>query len=116
MAFLLLYGLACADRNTYIYGETLYFSKGCNGCHGIKGEGLNQYPKLANVKKSDLIKKLEQFRKGISTNQQQEMMIPFAQSLTDEEIDGLTTFLSEFEDTQTESYNPSYETWGDGGS
>ncbi len=108
--------LLFADENTYLYGETLYFAKGCNGCHGTKAEGLSAYPKLANRKKEDLVRKLKQFRQGISTNQQQEMMIPFAKSLSDEEIDGLGTFLSDFQDKQTELYNPAYETWGDGGS
>ncbi len=105
-----------ADETLYMLGEKLYFAKGCNGCHGVKAEGMNEYPLLANRAKGYLTYKLNRFRSGISENQQQEMMIPFAQHLSDDEIDALTTFLNEFHDTQTEGYDTTYNTWGDGGS
>jgi len=113
--FLLVHG-AWGQSDRYKQGEQLYFAKGCNGCHGIKGEGLHEYPALAGRQKQILAGKLEQFRKGISQNQQQELMIGFAQELHDDEIDALTTFLSTFKDTQTERYEIPYESWGDGGS
>ena len=112
----LVSGLLWAKSDNYDEGERLYFSKGCNGCHGIKGEGLHEYPALANRNKAILVGKLERFRKGLSDNQQQEMMIGFAQGLSDAEIDALTTFLHEFEDEQTEQYDMEFESWGDGGS
>jgi cytochrome c553 len=112
----LVSGLLWAKSDNYDAGERLYFEKGCNGCHGIKGEGLHEYPALANRKKEILAGKLKRFRQGLSDNQQQELMIGFAQELSDEEIDALTTFLHEFKDEQTEQYDMEYESWGDGGS
>ncbi len=105
-----------ATMTLYEKGQELYFQKGCNGCHGIKAGGMTTYPALANRAKGFLTYKLKQFRDKISQNQQQKMMIPFATGLRDKEIDALTTFLSDFVDTQEEQYDSSYETWGDGGS
>ncbi len=111
-----LHTLLWGSSDLYEAGQKLYFAKGCNGCHGVKGEGMHNYPMLANQNKGYLAKKLRFFRAGNSNNQQQELMIGFAQDLTDEEIDAITTFLYEFKDVQEERYNPAYETWGDGGS
>ena len=105
-----------AVSTQYKNGEVLYFEKGCNGCHGLKAEGMSGYPGLANRAKGFLTYKLERFRSGVSENQQQDMMIPFAQPLSDSDIDLLTTYLHEYYDPETESYDSSYQTWGDGGS
>lgn len=105
-----------AVESLYKVGESLYFAKGCNGCHGIKAEGMSNYPGLANRAKGFLTYKLKRFRSGISENQQQEMIIAFAQSLSDADINALTTFLNEFRDEQTERYDMEFQTWGDGGS
>lgn len=91
--------------------------KGCNGCHGNKAEGLHRYPYLANRSKGFLTYKLKRFRDRISDNQQQEMMIPFAVELSDEEIDNLTTFFENYYDEGSAGrYDDSWRLEGDGGS
>jgi len=100
----------------YEKGRELYFEKACNGCHGVKAEGMTNYPSLANRAKGFLTFKLKNYRKGIVQTQAQQMMISFAKPLSDEDIDALTSYLHDFIDEQKEFYNPSYETWGDGGS
>lgn len=112
----LLFASLIADDTQYEVGKDLYFEKGCNGCHGLKAEGMNEYPGLANRAKGFLTYKLQRFRSGVSDNQQQEMMLAFARSLSDEEIDALTTYLNEYHDEDTERYDSSFQTWGDGGS
>ena len=109
---------AHADVDLYKQGEILYSQKGCNGCHGIQGEGLNTYAKLANRPKFMLVKKLKFYRaKTGIMNQTAQIMIPFAQNLSDDEIHYLTTYLSEFkEDKDAPRYEIEYESWGDGGS
>jgi cytochrome c553 len=114
--FFLLLPSLYAESDLYEKGKILYFEKGCNGCHGTKAEGMTNYPFLANRAKGYLAYKLERFRDKISDKQVQEMMIPFAENLSDKEIDALTTFLSEYHDEQGERYEPGFETWGDGGS
>lgn len=114
--FFLFLSALYAENALYEKGKLLYFEKGCNGCHGTKAEGMTNYPSLANRAKGFLTYKLERFRAKISDKQIQEMMIPFAENLSDAEIDALTTFLNEYRDEQSERYELEYETWGDGGS
>ncbi len=107
-----------ADVDAYKQGEILYSQKGCNGCHGIHGEGMHTYPKLANKQKYLLVKKLKFYRgkKGVM-NQTAQIMIPFAENLSDEEISYITTYLSEFKaDKDEPKYEMEFESWGDGGS
>lgn len=103
-----------SDR--YERGKTLYFQKGCSNCHGSRAEGTGNYPSLANRAKGFMAYKLNTFRKGVAETPMQEMMIGFAASLSDADIDAITTFLSDYVDEQSEKYDPAYETWGDGGS
>ena len=91
--------------------------KGCFSCHGNKADGLHNYPALANRAKGYLTYKLEKFRSRISDNQRQEMMVAYAIGLSDQEIDYLTTFFTDYKDNPlAESYDTSYEEHGDGGS
>lgn len=109
--------LLFADIDPYKQGEVLYSQKGCNGCHGIHGEGVLSYPILMNKPKYKLVKKLKFYRskKGVM-DQTAQMMIPFAQ-LSDEEISYITTYLSEYtEDLNAPKYDIEYESHGDGGS
>jgi len=105
-----------AGSADYEAGKTLYFEKGCNGCHGTKAEGMNTYPALANRAKGFMAYKLKRFRSEISDKQIQEMMIPFAMGLSDTDIEQLTTFLNEYVDEQSERYDIEFRTEGDGGS
>ena len=119
LIFSLLFCLdSYADTDPYKQGQILYSQKGCNGCHGVYGEGMHTYPKLANKQKYLLVKKLKFYRgkKGVM-DQTAQIMIPFAENLTDDEISYLTTYLSEFKaDEDAPRYELQYESWGDGGS
>jgi len=114
--FLLLLLFAHA-KTPYETGKELYLQKACSTCHGNKAEGMHNYPYLANRAKGYLTYKLERFRKNISSTQQQEMMVAFALGLSDNDIEVLVTFLSDFKDDEMgESYDDSFDTAGDGGS
>lgn len=103
--------------SSYDRGKELYIQKTCGNCHGARLEGMNMYPYLANRAKGFLTYKLERFRSKVSDNQQQEMMIPFAQNLSDMDIEDLTTYMNEFvEDINKERYDSSFSIEGDGGS
>ena len=114
--FFITFSTLFAFSDSYQRGKTLYFEKGCNGCHGTKAEGMNTYPALANRAKGFMAYKLKRFRSEISDKQIQEMMIPFAMELSDRDIEDLVTFLNEYVDEQTERYDIEYTTEGDGGS
>jgi cytochrome c553 len=114
LIFLLL-GISLQASSQYDQGKKLYFSKGCNGCHGITASGTHQYPALAYRRKPFLSTKLKEYRAKKASTQLAQMMIPFALELTDAQIDALTTFLSEFNENKKSPSN-SFNIRGDGGS
>jgi len=93
--FILLVTSIYADSANYNKGEMLYFSKVCNGCHGVDALGGGVYPKLANKKKKYLKERLYYFKKGKVSTQNQEMMVQFILNFSDEDIENIATFLSE---------------------
>jgi len=104
-------------QSAYEKGKNLYITKACYSCHGHKLEGMHRYPYLANRSKGYMTYKLKHFRSRKADTQQQEMMIDFALDLTDEDINNLTTYFSEYVDEiNGERYDDSYEVYGDGGS
>jgi cytochrome c553 len=115
MLFFLLPIALCAAPDLYTQGKKLYFSKGCNGCHGISAAGSAQYPALAYRRKAFLAHKLKEYRAKKGATQLSQMMIPFAMGLSDREIDALTTFFSEYREGKS-TYAPDLSNRGDGGS
>ncbi|MDD2448568.1 MAG: cytochrome c [Sulfurimonas sp.] len=114
---LLFFTLFTLSFASYDDGKRLYIEKNCGNCHGARLEGMHMYPALANRAKGFLAYKLKRFRSKVSDNQQQEMMIPFAQNLSDKDIDDLTIYMHEFvEDVNKERYDTSFAVEGDGGS
>ncbi|MDD2829274.1 MAG: cytochrome c [Sulfuricurvum sp.] len=105
-----------AVPSPYEMGKKLYFSKGCNGCHGINAGGTNLYPPLAYRRKAFLEYKLKRLRSKQGDTQLAQMMIPFAMALNDTQIDQLTTFLSEFHEQSKKKYAPDDSNTGDGSS
>ena len=99
---LLLYG----GGDLYSTGKKLYFSKGCNGCHGVSGTGNGQYPSLSYRRKAVLVNKLKRLKAKQGDTQLAQMMIPIAISLSDQQIDAITTFLSESHEENTKKYTP----------
>lgn len=104
-----------ASDLSYNEGKKLYFTKGCNGCHGVDAKGLAQYPGLAYRPKGFLNYKLQRYRKKIADTQQAQMMIPFAQELNDAQIEKLIVFLSQYHENESHQ-TPERRIKGDGGS
>jgi len=102
LGLILFVGYIYAATAQYNRGELLYYSKGCNGCHGSSAEGGGSFPRLANKNKNYLIKRLYYFKQGKSSNQMQQMMIPFALKLSDAQIKDLAMYLSEHKIEETE--------------
>lgn len=78
----------------YNAGEMLYFSKGCNGCHGADAEGSTTYPHLANKPASYLAQKIAKFKSGNVTTVSEQMMSQFVEKLSKEQVEKLIYFLS----------------------
>ncbi|MDD5118052.1 MAG: c-type cytochrome [Sulfuricurvum sp.] len=104
-----------AAPSAYEQGKKLYFSKGCNGCHGVSATGSGQYPSLAYRRKNVLVDKLKRLRNKQGNTQLAQLMIPIAMTLNDKQIDEVATFLSEYHENQKHTYVPDDSmTVGDG--
>ncbi|WP_281648674.1 c-type cytochrome [Parendozoicomonas sp. Alg238-R29] len=69
--------------------------KGCASCHGTKGQGNTTMkgPRLAGQTQEQLIEKINAYRSGEKKNPTMAMM---TYSLTDQEIETLATYFSQF--------------------
>ncbi|KIM10743.1 MAG: hypothetical protein KU37_08375 [Sulfuricurvum sp. PC08-66] len=112
---LLLGSVAYADR--YSAGESIYFEKGCQSCHGLQAQGLHEFPKLANQKVKVLRSKLLDYQNDRIKTPQASIMTPFAKALSSQEVELVIEFLSHFKVRESqERYETEFSTWGDGGS
>ncbi len=103
-----------ADYNN---GEILYYQKGCTACHGTQAQGLHAFPKLANIPVYKLKNKLVAYRNDTIKTPQASVMTSYAKNLTISEMEDIIDYLSHYKkEESTESYDDSYEEWGDGGS
>jgi len=124
LRLIMLFAIVCVwalakDNNASLYdrGETLYLKNGCNTCHGNDGEGGGSYPHLANRAKGYLAYRLRQFRAGKASTPGEELMIGFASGLSDDDIDAVTTFLSDHHAADDEDqYIRPFDTTGGGSS
>jgi cytochrome c553 len=94
-----------ADRKFYEVGEQLFrsgdFERGipaCMACHGPDGAGNPgpAYPRIAGQQATYIQRRLEEYRAGTTIQQDPQLfkvMATVAESLTDEEIGSLASFL-----------------------
>ena len=114
---LLPLSLYLLNASDYTNGEVLYFQKGCTPCHGLQAQGRHTFPKLANIKAHKLRNKIYAYRANKIKTPQASVMTSYAKNLTEDEIEDLVFYLSTFKvEISDESYDDSFEEWGDGGS
>jgi len=101
LLFILFANTFAAETPQYNRGETLFFTKVCNGCHGASAEGGGSAPKLAGKTTAYLTSKLKYFRNAKVSTQRQEVMVQFALKLSDENIKDLSYFLSHHKGSDT---------------
>ncbi len=70
--------------------------KTCATCHGAKGEGLGNFPKLAGQSASDLSKKISGYKDGTFGNERKALMIPQVKNLDEKSIEALSTYIASF--------------------
>lgn len=63
----------------------------CAACHGASAEGAGEFPRLAGQHRDYLALQLTNFASGVRAN---DVMFPTAKSLTAEQIESLTAYLS----------------------
>lgn len=72
----------------------LYMQNGCNGCHGVYGEGMGATPKLQGLSKEYLIKCFQELRQGIAKTPNGAIMVSFAKALNDQKTNAMAEYLS----------------------
>ncbi len=82
-------------------GEQIFFQgkqqprvPACAACHGERGKGLSETPRLANQLPSYLLKQLQDFKTGQRDNDVVGVMRYIARSLSEVEINSLAGFLA----------------------
>ena len=96
-------------------GEGIYMAKGCYGCHGSGGEGVNNYPRLACRPQSELMARLHALRKGAGHTPEEDLMVPFAKALSEKEMEAVTRYLSRLCEKREEEKIPDYILGGNNG-
>jgi cytochrome c553 len=113
ISLIILSSMALAD------GATLYTSLGCYGCHGPTAMGDGGYPQLAGKKPEYLRKKLHQYRDNRVKTAKAFLMAPFANNLSDEQIEMFVEYLSQLKESEvrydTDMTAPN-DAYGGGGS
>jgi cytochrome c553 len=84
--------------NLFVKGDGKRGIPPCMSCHGKNGKGqspgVSTYPVIGGQHKAYLMAQLDHWRSGERKNSPGGVMNQVAKSLTDEEIDALTTYLS----------------------
>ncbi len=70
------------------------FASICISCHGVNGEGIAPFPKLAGSDENDVIKKLKQYRSGEQIGAMTAVMAPMAAALSDADIENVAAYIA----------------------
>jgi cytochrome c553 len=87
-------------------GERIYMSQGCYGCHGVRGEGIGDYPVVGGKPYAYLVKKLHALKRGIGHTSKRDLMIPFAKALDEEQVEAVSRYLSAIGEKRDEEEVP----------
>ncbi|MEY3090468.1 MAG: hypothetical protein RL113_784 [Pseudomonadota bacterium] len=97
--------------------EALYLQNGCNGCHGMYGEGMGDAPRLQGIQEKVLLKRLQNLQNGKTRSAFGSVMISFAKALDENQTKKMAHYLANLKTTQSEErYDIPYSSAGDGGS
>ncbi len=80
-------------------GAALYTAKNCQTCHGADGKApiMGMYPKLNGQNKDYLVAQIKMIKDGTRTGGGTAAMKAMTATLTDDEIEAISTYLSEVE-------------------
>lgn len=70
------------------------FNSVCKDCHGPDGQGMGRFPKLAGRPADQLAARLRQYKSGHKSENMSDTMRPFAQALSEPEIDQVAAWLA----------------------
>ena len=85
-----------ASQASALDGKALYTTKLCNTCHGDEGKKplVPAYPKIAGQSKEYIGTQIKDIKSGKRNNGMAAVMKPMVESLKDDEIEAIATYLS----------------------
>ncbi len=92
-----------ADAALKAEGERVYLSHGCYGCHGVSGEGVNNFPRLSGKSAAYLAERLKALKKGKGRTPKKEIMVPYAKALDEKQIEAVSAYLASAADASDEN-------------
>ena len=81
------------SKNTAKTGKAL-FDSSCMSCHGVRGEGIGNFPKLAGMAADAFTAKIRDYRAGKQMGTQTAVMAPNAKKLSDDQISSLAAYVA----------------------
>ncbi len=97
--------------------EGVYLKNGCQGCHGLYGEGIGASPRLQGLREKVILQRLKNLKQGKTRTAFGNIMVSFAQGLSDEEIVEMAKYLSTLKRVEgRETYELEDDNSGDGSS
>jgi len=77
-------------------GKRIFLRKGCTSCHGTDAKNTRApaYPKLAGQHKDYIVAQLKEFKSKRRSSVRAKEMIPFANSLNEEQMNSVGDYLS----------------------
>jgi len=89
------------DAERVAKGKELYEASECVACHGPDGkEPQAEMPAVGGQKREYIALQIKEIRDGIRKNGMSESMVPFAQKLTDEQVDLVADYLAQVDRSQ----------------
>ena len=74
--------------------EILYLKNGCNGCHGMYGEGIGASPRLQGIREHVLLGRLKDLQNGKTRSAFGTIMISFSKALDENQTKEMAKYLS----------------------
>lgn len=78
------------DSKKVSAGKVIASDNGCMDCHGVMGEGMDEYPRIGGQNKGYLYEVMKRYRSGDISSDEMSMLSDFS----DDQIDQLANFFS----------------------
>ncbi|PLX71433.1 MAG: hypothetical protein C0602_01085 [Denitrovibrio sp.] len=78
------------DSKKILAGKAMASDNGCLDCHGIKGEGIGEFPRIGGQNKGYLYEVMKRYRSGDISSDEMSMLSDFS----DDQLDQLANFFS----------------------
>ena len=102
--------LFASDNNQTVEAQSLYLTNACPSCHGIYGQGIGTAPNITRQKPEEIVKRLNELKKGKTKTVEGSVMVSFAMSLDENQTLKMAEYLSTLKpNDDDERYDPEFD-------